>query len=45
MIKKVTDKKDIEKVHELGSYAFNMDHTEEQKQAYIEKNTFIDNSM
>ena len=43
MIKKVTDKKDIEKVHELGSYAFNMDHTEEQKQAYIEKNTFIDN--
>ena len=43
MIKKVTDKKDIEKVHELGSYAFNMEHTEEQKQAYIEKNTFIDN--
>ncbi len=43
MIKKVTDKKDIEKVHELGSYAFNMDHTEEQKQAYIEKNMFIDN--
>ena len=43
MIKKVTDKKDIEKVHELGSYAFNMEHTEEQKQAYIEKNKFIDN--
>lgn len=43
MIKKVTDKKEIEKVHELGSYAFNMEHTEEQKQAYIEKNTFIDN--
>lgn len=43
MIKKITDKKDIEKVHELGSYAFNMEHTEEQKQAYIEKNTFIDN--
>lgn len=43
MIKKVTDKIDIEKVHELGSYAFNMEHTEEQKQAYIEKNTFIDN--
>lgn len=43
MIKKVTEKKDLEKVHELGSYAFNMEHTEEQKQAYIEKNTFIDN--
>ena len=43
MIKKVTDRKDIEKVHELGSYAFNMSHTEEQKQAYIEKNTHIDN--
>ncbi|MBO0436182.1 GNAT family N-acetyltransferase [Vagococcus fluvialis] len=43
MIKKITDKIDIEKVHELGSYAFNMEHTEEQKQAYIEKNTFIDN--
>ncbi|MFW8054168.1 GNAT family N-acetyltransferase [Vagococcus fluvialis] len=43
MIRKVTDKKDIEKVHTLGSYAFNMNHTEEQKQAYIEKNTHIDN--
>lgn len=43
MIKKVTDKKEIEKIHELASYAFNSEHTEEQKQAYIEKNTFIDN--
>lgn len=43
MIKKITDKIDIEKVHELASYAFNIEHKEEQKQAYIEKNTFIDN--
>lgn len=43
MIKKVTNKKEIEKIHELASYAFNIEHTEEQKQAYIEKNTFIDN--
>ena len=43
MIRKVTEKKDIAKVHELGSYAFNMNHTDEQKEAYIEKNTYIDN--
>lgn len=43
MIRKVTDKKEIEKIHELSSYAFNIKHSEEQKKAYIEKNTFITN--
>lgn len=38
MIRKATTTKDLEKIHELASYAFNISHTEEQKQAYIKKN-------
>lgn len=43
MVKKVTDKKDLEQIHALASYAFNSNHTEEQKEAYINKNQFVDN--
>ncbi len=43
MIKKVTERQDLEKIHALASYAFNIQHTEAQKEAYLKKNTFIDN--
>ena len=43
MVRKVTDRKDLEQIHALASYAFNSQHTEEQKEKYIKKNQFIDN--
>ncbi|MDT2866120.1 GNAT family N-acetyltransferase [Vagococcus carniphilus] len=43
MIKKVTDRKYLEQIHELGSYAFNSNHTKEQRDIYLKKNESIDN--
>lgn len=43
MIKKVTERHYLEQIHDLGSYAFNSSHTESQMEAYIKKNTFINN--
>lgn len=43
MIKKVTDRKYLEQIHELGSYAFNSNHTKEQREIYLKKNESIDN--
>lgn len=43
MIKKVTDRKYLEQIHELGSYAFNSNHTKEQRDIYLKKNEAIDN--
>lgn len=43
MIKKVTSREAIEQIHALGSYAFNLEHSEAQKEAYIKKNQFVDN--
>lgn len=43
MIKKVTDRKYLEQIHELGSYAFNSNHTKEQRDIYLKKNESVDN--
>lgn len=43
MIRKVADRKFLEQIYELGSYAFNSNHTKEQRDIYLKKNESIDN--
>ncbi len=43
MIKKVTDRKYLEQIYELGSYAFNASHTDEKREIYLKKNEFVAN--
>ncbi len=43
MIRRVTERQDIEKTRQLASYAFNATHTEQQKEEFLVKGAFIDN--
>lgn len=43
MIRKVTERQDIDKTRRLASYAFNANHTDVQKEEFLIKGKYIDN--
>lgn len=43
MIRRVTERQEIEETRQLASYAFNANHTDTQKEEFLIKGQFIDN--
>ncbi|MEG0255723.1 GNAT family N-acetyltransferase [Vagococcus sp.] len=43
MIRKVTKRNYLEQIHELGSYAFNLSHSNETREIYLKRNECVNN--